>query len=53
MAQVHQAPAVNETNRNVTVVPSAPASAAQITRAAAAANAVPFSYSSGAKFGGP
>lgn len=53
MAQIHQAPAVREDVRATVVVASAPASAAQITRAAAAANTVPFNYSAGGKFGGP
>jgi hypothetical protein len=49
----HQAPAVQEGPRNTVVVASAPASPAQVTRAAAAAVVVPFNYTSGVKQGGP
>ena len=53
MANDHQSSGVNETNRNKTVMASAPASPSQSARTAAAAVTVPFNYASGAKFGGP
>jgi hypothetical protein len=53
MANDHQSTGVNESNRNKTVVASAPASPSQAARAAATAVTVPFAYASGPKFGSP